>query len=105
MEVYKSIMKMNKTCVAFGEFDCIHKGHKAVVETVVHTAKDNTLKSVIVSIPEDGAVFTTEEEKEYLCLLACVLNSRVLCVSLQPFKLSPPLFLFKGTDPFVKGKM
>ena len=66
MEVYKSIMKMNKTCVAFGEFDCIHKGHKAVVETVVHTAKDNTLKSVIVSIPEDGAVFTTEEEKEYL---------------------------------------
>ena len=44
------------------------EGHKAVVETVVHTAKDNTLKSVIVSIPEDGAVFTTEEEKEYLLL-------------------------------------
>ena len=66
MEVYKSIMKMEQTCVAFGEFDCIHRGHRAVVEAVVHTAKDNALKSVIVSIPEDGAVFTTEEEKEYL---------------------------------------
>ena len=59
-------MMMNNTCVAFGTFEFVHKGHIKIAETVVKTAKEKGLTSVIVSLEKEGKVFTTEEEKEYL---------------------------------------
>ena len=59
-------MLMNKTCVAFGEFEFIHKGHIKIAETVVAVAKEQNLTPVIVCFEREGKVYTTEEEKEYL---------------------------------------
>lgn len=59
-------MMMNNTCVAFGAFEFVHKGHIKIAETVVKAAKEKGLTSVIVSLEKEGKVFTTEEEKEYL---------------------------------------
>ena len=59
-------MMMNRTCIAFGTFEFVHKGHMKVAETVVQVAKNRNLTPVIVSFEQEGKVFTTEEEKEYL---------------------------------------
>lgn len=59
-------MMMNNTCVAFGTFEFIHKGHKKIAEKVVEVAKERGLTPVIVCIEDDEPVFTTFEEKEYL---------------------------------------
>lgn len=59
-------MMMNNTCVAFGRFEFVHKGHKKIAEKVVGIAKERGLTPVIVCIEDDEPVFTTFEEKEYL---------------------------------------
>ncbi len=59
-------MLMNNTCVAFGEFEFIHKGHIKIAETVVKVAKERGLTPVIVCFEKEGKVFATTEEKEYL---------------------------------------
>lgn len=57
---------MRNTCLAYGSFESVHRGHLKIAETVVSAAKEKGLKSAIISIPESDRVFTTEEEKEYL---------------------------------------
>ena len=57
---------MRKTCLAYGSFESVHKGHLEIAETVVALAKENGLKSAIISIPNTEENFTTEEEKEFL---------------------------------------
>lgn len=52
--------------MTFGEFDGIHRGHQAVIRKLTEIADKRQLKSVLVSMPKQGNVFTTEEEKEYL---------------------------------------
>lgn len=59
-------MERVKSCVAFGTFEFIHKGHLEVARRTVELAKEKNLQSVIVSCPNDGDVYTTEKEKEYL---------------------------------------
>lgn len=59
-------MMMNNTCVAFGDFEFVHRGHRKIAETVVEIAKERNLTSVIVSFEKEGKVYITEEEKEYL---------------------------------------
>lgn len=57
------------TCVAFGRFDGVHAGHRAVAETLIQTAQARGLVPVLVSpAPPDGAtgILTTEAEKLYL---------------------------------------
>jgi len=57
---------MRKTCLAYGSFESMHKGHLKIAEKVVALAKEKGLKSAIISMPETEEVFTTEEEKEFL---------------------------------------
>lgn len=59
-------MMMNNTCVAFGSFEFVHRGHRKIAEKVVEVAKEKGLTPVIVCQEKEGKVFTTEEEKEYL---------------------------------------
>lgn len=66
MTRYENVVDMKNTCVAFGSFESVHKGHIKVAETVAAVAKEKGLTSVVVSIPAGGKVFTTEDEKEYL---------------------------------------
>lgn len=60
------IENMENTCVAYGCFDSIHKGHMAVAEKVKETAQAGGLTPVIISCPKPGRVLQTEEEKIYL---------------------------------------
>lgn len=66
MKKYDEIISMENTCVAFGSFDGVHKGHLKIVEETVAQAKKKGLASVVISCPADGSVMTTEREKEYL---------------------------------------
>lgn len=66
MKRYNEVVSMQNTCVAFGEFESMHKGHLKVAKTVADVAKEKGLSAVIVSTPVEGKVFTTEDEKEYL---------------------------------------
>lgn len=61
-----NIKEMKDTCVAYGCFDGVHKGHIAVAKKVAEIAKEKELTSVIVSCAKEGQVLSTEEEKEYL---------------------------------------
>ena len=60
-----NVREMKDTCVAYGCFDGVHKGHLAVAKKVVEAAKEKGLTPVIVSCAKEGQVLSTEEEKEY----------------------------------------
>ena len=66
-----SNVRLENTCVAFGEFDGVHSGHLAVVERLKSDAK-NGMTSVVVSFApteeslQDKKILSTEEEKQYL---------------------------------------
>lgn len=63
--------KMENTCVAFGEFDGVHGGHRAVVNRLLDISKQG-LSSVVVSFEYDEAllgdkkILSTEAEKRFL---------------------------------------
>ena len=62
---------MRDTCVAFGDFDGLHLGHKAVLDKLLGLSKDG-LTSVLVSFAYDDSllkgkkVLSTPEERKYL---------------------------------------
>ncbi len=66
MTRHEGFVSMTNTCVTYGSFESVHKGHLKVAETVAAVAKKKGLTPVVVSVPVEGKVFTTEEEKEYL---------------------------------------
>lgn len=59
-------MTRKKTCVAFGSFEFVHKGHGKIAERLVQLAAEKELQPVILSLPNAGDVYTTEKEKAYL---------------------------------------
>lgn len=62
----QGIEQLNQTCVAFGGFDGVHKGHRAVLKKLVQAAQENNLTAVVLSLYHPGKpVLTTETEKEY----------------------------------------
>ncbi|MDF2671840.1 MAG: riboflavin biosynthesis protein RibF [Clostridiales bacterium] len=64
---------MSNTCLAFGSFDGVHKGHRAVINKLLEISKDG-LTSVVLSFEYDEAllsekkILSTEEEKKYLLI-------------------------------------
>lgn len=62
---------MSNTCVAFGNFDGLHLGHRAIIEKLLDISKQG-LTSVMVSFAYDDTlldgkkILTTPEEKKYL---------------------------------------
>lgn len=55
-----------RTTVAFGYFEGMHKGHLEVIKKVVERAhKNRTLPILLTFFEEDRMVLTTEEEKAY----------------------------------------
>ncbi|MDR0840866.1 MAG: riboflavin biosynthesis protein RibF [Christensenellaceae bacterium] len=62
---------MRDTCVALGSFDGLHKGHRAVLDSLLATAKAKGLAPVLLSFDGDAAAegpkrLTTEAEKRRL---------------------------------------
>lgn len=64
-------VRLENTCISFGEFDGVHTGHTAVLERLKKNAQRG-LTSVVVSFVRDEAslqdkkILSTEEEKQYL---------------------------------------
>jgi len=62
---------MSNTCVAFGSFDGVHTGHRAVINKLLDTSKQG-YTSVVLSFEYDEAllnekkILSTEAEKQYL---------------------------------------
>jgi riboflavin kinase/FMN adenylyltransferase len=69
--IEKNDFSMSNTCVAFGDFDGLHLGHKAVLDKMLELSKGG-LASVLVSFDYDESllagkkILTTSEEKKYL---------------------------------------
>jgi riboflavin kinase/FMN adenylyltransferase len=62
----QGIEKHHNTCITFGCFDGVHKGHKIVLEKLVEVANKRNLSSLVLSMyTPDEKVLTTEAEKEY----------------------------------------
>lgn len=62
---------MENTCVAFGSFEGMHKGHLSIIQELVSQGKKENKKTVLVScyspkVMDKEGVLTTEEEKAYL---------------------------------------
>ena len=66
MKKYDEIVSMENTCVAYGSFEGVHRGHLKIAEKLTAQAKEKGLTSVIVSCPVKNDIMTTEREKEYL---------------------------------------
>ena len=72
-------LRDGKTCVAFGSFDGLHIGHRAVVHRM---AAYTGLQKILLSIePEDRPVLVTESEKAFL-----LRNSPIDCLISVPEK-------------------
>lgn len=70
--IYSKDFKMDNTCVAFGQFDGLHRGHRAVIDKLVEQEGKN-LTSVLLSFDYNptnifgvNKVIYTEEEKEFI---------------------------------------
>ena len=67
----ENVDQMDNTCVAFGDFDGVHCGHRAVIDRLQNISKLG-YTSVVVSFAFDEScatekkILTTEEEKNYL---------------------------------------
>ena len=59
-------VKLQNSCVAFGHFDGVHLGHRAVIEALKAEAKKSGLNTVVVALEEPGMVLTTPREKQYI---------------------------------------
>lgn len=66
MKKYDEMISMENTCVAYGSFEGVHRGHLKIAEKLTAQAKEKGLTSVIVSCPVEKDIMTTEKEKEYL---------------------------------------
>ena len=58
--------KVKDTCLIYGNFDGVHKGHLKLVKEFKLKAKDKGLTPVIFSKAGEGEYLTSEREKEYL---------------------------------------
>lgn len=66
MKVYNGIVKMKDTCVVYGDFDGVHRGHKRIIEKAVEISNKNGLQAVVLSKISEKDYLTNKREKEYL---------------------------------------
>lgn len=86
--------KLEKTVVALGKFEGLHKGHMLLIDTVKKIAQENNLKSVVltVNIPSEKVINTAKERFEILEELG--IDTAVECTFTKEFaSLSPEEFI------------
>ena len=57
-------LSKSDTCVALGYFDGVHSGHTEVIKNTVRYAKDNNLKSVVLTFDQSPSAVLNSENKE-----------------------------------------
>lgn len=66
MEIFTELNEQKDLSIILGFFDGIHQGHKAVISTGVNFAKNNGLKSALITFNEAPAVFLNKKKKQYI---------------------------------------
>lgn len=74
MEICKDLLNLENTVVGLGFFDGVHLGHQELIKQLVSTAKENNIKSVLITFQKSPAekfidnveYLTLNEEKENL---------------------------------------
>lgn len=66
MKYICGITELKNTCISYGVFDSVHRGHLKIAKELSQAAADRGLTAVIVSLKKDKDVLTTEQEKEFL---------------------------------------
>ncbi len=55
MEICKDLLNLENTVVGLGFFDGVHLGHQELIKQLVSTAKENNLKSVLITFQKSPA--------------------------------------------------
>ncbi|MBR3889758.1 bifunctional riboflavin kinase/FAD synthetase, partial [bacterium] len=55
MEICKDLLNLENTVVGLGFFDGVHLGHQELIKQLVFTAKENNLKSVLITFQKSPA--------------------------------------------------
>ena len=77
MKKYNEIVHMDRTCIAYGTFDSVHRGHLRLAGELSAQGKKKGLTSVLVVLSGEDKVLATEQEKEYFLKIG-LLKERVL---------------------------
>lgn len=66
MKIFTEFNKQENLSLILGFFDGIHQGHRIVISTGVNYAKDNGLKSALITFNNAPAVFFNKKEPKYI---------------------------------------
>ena len=87
---------MRKSVITIGTFDGVHKGHQVILNKVAEIAKENSLKSIVLSfespVKQVSGLITTTEEKISLLSSFCIDEILLLPVNKQILSLSADKF-------------
>jgi len=53
LSIEKHIKQKTKVCIALGYFDCVHIGHRAIIQKTIQLAKQKKGKTVVMSFKDD----------------------------------------------------
>ena len=62
----KRRLSRSETCVALGYFDGVHSGHTEVIKSAVKHAKENGLKSIVLTFEQSPSTVLNSENKEII---------------------------------------
>ena len=74
MEIFLNNEKRKDLSIALGFFDGIHLGHKKVIENAVRYAKNNGLKSAVISFSDHPSCLILKRIPEYILSLTDKIN-------------------------------
>ena len=127
MEICKELKHLDNTAVGLGFFDGVHIGHQELINSLVKTAKENNLQSVLVTFEKSPAekfvgkveYISTNSEKENILealgvdyLFELEFNEELMLLSAQDYlekkivEYLTPKYIFTGFNhTFGKNKL
>lgn len=66
MRIYNELVKNENLSICLGFFDGVHEGHKVVIKNAVNLAKQNGLKSAVVTFREHPLCYLQNRTPEYI---------------------------------------
>ena len=68
MQIFYELNKGENFAIALGFFDGVHIGHKAVIESAVNYARENNLKSAVITFREHPCCYLWNVSPKYILL-------------------------------------
>ncbi len=66
MQIFKDLTKLPELSIALGFFDGLHKGHNAVIKNTVDFAKQNNIKSAVITFQDHPCCFFYSTNPKYI---------------------------------------